>query len=120
MEGDWEAIQTYFKRGPVIRLKKVRKTTEDTQSVQTVSMPWLKPGTSQMQLTTITAYTNLLANFHMLLCVVMRNSDSLQLKNTKGERDIWASKIRRHKDWRKLHNVELHNFCVSRLMLRIL
>jgi len=68
MEGEWKAIHTCFKRGPVIRLKKVRKTTEDPQSVQTVSMPWLKPGTSQMQLKTITAYTKLLADFYMLLC----------------------------------------------------
>ena len=120
MADDWKAIQTYFKTGPVIRLKKVSKTTEDPQSVQTVSMPWLKPGTSQMQLTTITAYTNHLANFYMLLCVVMRNNVSLQLKNTKGERDIWTSKIHRNKDWRKLHNVELHNLCASRVMLRTL
>jgi len=105
MGDDWQAIQTHFKTGPVIRLKKVRKTTEDPQSVQTVSMPWLKPSTSQMQLTNITNYTNLLANFYMLLCVVMRSNGSLLLKNTKGERDIWTSKLCRNKDWRKLHNI---------------
>jgi hypothetical protein len=90
MEDEWKAIQTYFKTGPVIRLKKVKKTTEDPQSVQTVPMPWFKPGTSQMQLTTITVYINLLANFYMLVRVVMRGDGSLRLKNTKGERDIWT------------------------------
>ena len=64
---------------------------------------------------TQTAYTNLRPNFYMLLCVVMRSNGSLRLENTKGERDNWTSKLSRNKEWRKLHNVELHNFCASRV-----
>lgn len=86
-------------------------------SVKTAwSLPWLKPGTSQMQLTIITAYTNPLANFYMFLRVVMKSNVSLRMKNTKEEREIWTSKIRSNKDWRKLCNVELHNFRISRVI----
>ena len=112
IEDEWKAIRTYFITGPVIRLKKLRKTTEDPQSVQTASLSWLKPATSQMQLTNITAYTNLIANFTCCFVWLRETNGLLRLKYTKGERDIWTSKIRGKKNWRKLHNVEYFIFIV--------